>query len=183
MVATDTAMNSVRLSRIEKAKRFMRDRKAYMRDVVRSIELAEKKAEKLGLRLCVRMNGSTDIAWEGISCERNGKAYRNLMSAFPHIQFVDYTKIAARLQRDLPSNYSITLSRTENNDIDVIRIVSNGLGNAAVVFSSLPSQWQGLPVIDGDKHDLRHLDPKGVIVGLSPKGRKAKHDTTGFVVR
>ena len=29
----------------------------------------------------------------------------------------------------------------------------------------------------------RHLDPRGVIVGLSPKGTKAKRDTSGFVVR
>jgi len=33
---------------------------------------------------------------------------------------------------------------------------------------------------------VRHLDPKGPIgcvIGLSPKGRKAKRDTSGFVVR
>ena len=29
----------------------------------------------------------------------------------------------------------------------------------------------------------RFLDPKGVIVGLSPKGHKAKKDTSGFVIR
>jgi hypothetical protein len=28
-----------------------------------------------------------------------------------------------------------------------------------------------------------HLDPKGVVVGLTPKGSKAKRDTSGFVVR
>ena len=183
MVAKDDDMNSVRLSRLAKAKRFMKERKAYMRDVVRSIELGIKKAEKLGMQLCVRMNGSTDIAWEGIACERDGVTYRNLMLAFPDIQFVDYTKIAKRLERDLPSNYYLILSRHEANDSDVVRIVSSGLGNAAVVFETVPVTWQGLTVIDGDKHDLRHLDPNGVIVGLTPKGRKAKKDTSGFVIR
>ena len=183
MVSHDAALNSVRQSRIDKARRFMRDRDAYMRDVVRSIQLAEKKAQRMGLKLCVRLNGSTDISWEGIKVEAYGLLHQNIMAVFPHVQFVDYTKIASRLDRPLPANYSLTLSRTESNDSDVVRIVASGLGNAAVVFDSVPTQWQGLPVIDGDAHDLRHLDPRGVIVGLSPKGSKAKRDTSGFVVR
>ena len=36
-------------------------------------------------------------------------------------------------------------------------------------------------VIDGDKTDLRFLDPKGVVVGLYAKG-PAKKDTSGFVI-
>lgn len=182
MVADDADINSVRKSRIDKARRFMRARKAYMADVVKSIELAMRAAARLSLILCVRMNGSTDIAWEGIACERNGKTYRNIMEAFPDVQFVDYTKIASRLIRKLPSNYHLTLSRTELNDAAVIAAVQSG-HNAAVVFDRVPDTWNGLRVIDGDKHDLRHLDPKGVIVGLTPKGRKARRDTSGFVVR
>ena len=182
MVAHDADINSVRQSRIDKARRFMKDRAAYMRDVVRSIELAERKAARMGLALCVRMNGSTDISWEGIACERNGTRFRNLMDALPHIQFVDYTKFASRMRRALPSNYHLTLSRTERNDATVADIVRAG-GNAAVVFDRVPAEWQGLTVIDGDTHDLRHLDPRGVIVGLTPKGRKAKRDTSGFIVR
>lgn len=182
MVSRDEDINSVRQSRMDKARRFMKDRAAYMRDVVRSIELAERKAARMGLRLCVRMNGSTDISWEGVPCERDGVRYRNLMEAFPHIQFVDYTKIANRMKRALPSNYHLTLSRTERNDGAVADVVRAG-GNAAVVFDRVPVTWQGMRVIDGDAHDLRHLDPRGVIVGLTPKGRKAKRDASGFVVR
>ncbi len=46
----------------------------------------------------------------------------------------------------------------------------------------------GYPVINGDESDLRQLDPRaaigspGFVVGLSPKGGKAKRDTSGFVV-
>jgi hypothetical protein len=182
MVSADTDLNSVRRSRIQKARRFMQDRAAYMRDVVHSIQQAERKATAMGLRLCVRMNGSTDIAWEGITCERDGVRYRNLMEAFPHIQFVDYTKIASRMRRPLPSNYHLTLSRNEANDTEALSVVRSG-GTAAVVFDTLPDTWQGLPVINGDEHDLRHMDPPGVFVGLLPKGRKAKRDTSGFIVR
>jgi len=56
----------------------------------------------------------------------------------------------------------------------------------AVIFAhglpAIRNLW-GHPVIDGDKHDLRFLDPRGVIVGLTPKGNKAKRDMSGFVLR
>jgi hypothetical protein len=57
-------------------------------------------------------------------------------------------------------------------------------GNVAVVFAGpFPAEYLGYPVINGDAHDLRHLDGRSVVVALSPKGRKAKADTSGFVVR
>ena len=37
-------------------------------------------------------------------------------------------------------------------------------------------------MIDGDEHDLRFLDDANVVVGLTPKGNKAKRDQSGFVV-
>jgi hypothetical protein len=182
MVAHETDLNSVRQSRIDKARRFMTSRAEYMRDIVRSIENAEKAARRKRLKLCVRLNGSTDIAWEGIACERGGVKFRSVYEAFPHIQFVDYTKIAARLIRPLPSNLHLTLSRTEKNESDAAKVLA-ARGNVAVVFrGKFPRRYLGARVINGDEHDLRHLDPKGVVVGLSPKGSKAKRDRSGFVV-
>jgi hypothetical protein len=55
--------------------------------------------------------------------------------------------------------------------------------NTAIVFRDVydKATWQGYPVVDGDKDDLRFLDPKGGhIVALYAKG-KAKKDTSGFV--
>jgi hypothetical protein len=53
----------------------------------------------------------------------------------------------------------------------------------AVVCDSLPASYWGFDGIDGDLHDLRHLDPRGGIVGLVPKGAKAKKSQDGFVIR
>ena len=45
----------------------------------------------------------------------------------------------------------------------------------AVVFADrLPKKWKGKKVIDGDRHDLRFLDPSGVIIGLIAKGAGRK---------
>lgn len=198
MVKHDSDLNSVRLSRMAKAKAFMHDRVAFMRRVAVAIGEANTKAARLHLALCVRLNGSADIAFEGVAVDidaATAKAlskhgftvaigrYRNMMEVFPAIQFVDYTKNPFRMKRTLPANYHLTFSRAENNEAESVAVLQNG-GNVAVVFGEgLPATWNGFPVIDGDKHDLRHLDPTGCVVGLSPKGRKAQRDLSGFVVR
>jgi hypothetical protein len=188
--------NGVRQSRIDKAQRFMRERAAYLLDFVRAIDNARLRARKQRRKLCVRPNGSTDIAWEGIrfTIARNakGKAMavtlggpngRNIFEHYPKVQFVDYTKIATRFKRALPANYSLTLSRSEVNETECVTALPNGTNVAVVFAGDKPTTWHGFRVIDGDQHDLRHLDPRGVVVGLSPKGLKAKRDTSGFVVR
>jgi hypothetical protein len=183
MVRHDAQINSVRQSRIDKARRFMKDRAAYMRDVVRSIELAQAKASREGLRLCVRLNGSTDIGWEGVRIDGG----RTLMQRFPDVQFTDYTKSPKRALAcatgKMPANYHLCFSRSEVNGSQCRDVLAAG-GTVAVVFAGeKPSNYLGYPVVDGDLHDLRHLDPRGHVVALSPKGLKAKRDTSGFVVR
>jgi hypothetical protein len=174
---------SVIQSRIDKARRFMKERAAYMRDMTSAISAAYRKAQREGLKLCVRPNGSTDLAWEGLK----GGDGLSLVAAFPSIQFTDYTKsfkrALAHARGHFPDNYHLTFSHSETNGEQCMHILEAG-GNVAVVFGNgLPDVWNGFPVINGDLHDLRHLDPRGVVVGLSPKGPKAKRDQSGFVVR
>lgn len=182
IVASDEVINSVRASRIRKAQRFMTERKLYMLDVYQSVLLAQRKADKLGLKLVIRLNGSTDIAWEGVKV-----IDKNLFDMFPDVQFVDYTKSYKRMVAfcagKLPANYHLTFSRTEANETDCASILAMGGTVAAVFAGKLPASYLGATVIDGDKHDLIQLAPKGCIIGLSPKGRKAKRDSSGFVVR
>lgn len=198
--------NSVRLSRADKAQHFMRNRAAFMRQVILSIGWNYAKATREGQTLCVRLNGSTDIAFEGVrisvseSDARQLKRYgldvvpgifANVFAVFPSIQFVDYTKNPQRMTRLLPPNYHLTFSRSETNETDALRVLASGK-NIAVVFDALPSTYLGARVINGDETDLRHLDPNaratsefglGYVVGLLPKGPKAKRDQSGFVVR
>jgi hypothetical protein len=173
---------SVLRSRIAKAKRFMKERAAYLADMHRAIMAVVRKALGLGFTPCVRLNGATDLAWEHF--KHDGKS---LFDWFPNVQFVDYTKSLKRmlawLAGKLPSNYHLTFSRSETNEADCRRVLALG-GTVAVVFANgAPANYLGHPTIDGDKHDLRHLDPNGVVVGLSPKGNAARRDKSGFVVR
>lgn len=181
--------NQVRASRRAKAQRFMRDRAAFLADICHSIEQLQYKAGSVGKTLCVRMNGATDIAWEGIKFPRGGKLHANVFEAFADIQFVDYTKNPKRFERQLPRNYHLTFSRSETNARDAMDLLARGVNIAVVFAGDKPATFYGSKVVDGDTHDLRHLDPTakagayGYVIGLSPKGRKAKADGTGFVVR
>jgi hypothetical protein len=183
MVKQQRHLNNVRRSRRDKAQRFMKDRGAYLADVIRSIELAQRKARKARKRLCVRMNGSTDIAWESVKTATG----QTLPELFPRVQFVDYTKsprrAIAQATGKFPANYSLCFSRSESNEQDCIAVLNAGGTVAIVIDGDKPATWQGFPTVDGDLHDLRHLDPRGHVVTLSPKGRIAKKDQSGFVIR
>jgi hypothetical protein len=178
-------VNAARSSRARKAQLFMRDRGEFMQQMVKGMQSAKRKARKLKLKLCVRLNGATDIVWEGIRIADLGGL--NIFDAWPDTQFVDYTKNYKRMLRFcnhmLPKNYHLTFSRSETNEAECRDVLAKG-GNVAVVSScAMPEAYLGHKVINGDLHDLRHLDKKSVIVWLSPKGRRAKADQSGMVLR
>lgn len=191
---------AVRDSRKRKAQYFMKARAEFMAEFALHIAKAQKQATAAGLKLCVRPNGSTDIAFEGAAFEAKpdlarkiesligrpfaATRYRNLFEAFPEIQFVDYTKNPKRFDRALPLNYHLTFSRSETNDADARRLLERGF-NVAVVFDPrIHPSFDDRTIVNGDEHDLRHLDPQGGnIIALTPKGHRAKRDTSGFVIR
>ena len=147
----------------------------FTKQLVKDIEAAIRKADRMGMTPVFRLNGTSDIRWEKVSVP----GFRNIMERFPNVQFYDYTKLTNR--RDLPPNYHLTFSRSETNEIDALRMLTEQGMNVAVVFDTLPEKWAGVKVIDGTETDLRFLDERGVIVGLVAKG-KAKKDNSGFTV-
>ncbi len=157
-------------------------RKRLRYEVKRARKLAKRHLKKADIRL----NVFSDYPWElrlPKLFEQEGR----------HCQLHDYTKLYPRMERflagDFPENYHLTFSRSETNEEDCLKVLDQG-GTVAVVFGLTPSEWKsarpttwkGYPVIDGDQHDLRFLDPPGSVVGLYAKGR-GRRDTTGFVVR
>jgi predicted Zn-ribbon and HTH transcriptional regulator len=172
--------NAVRESRIAKSQWFMTDRREFMAEMTDHVHAMARKAQRENKALVVRPNGSSDLSFEYIRTD-NGQA---LPVRFPMIQFVDYTKNLKRvLSPARPANYHLTFSLSETNRGDALAALAAGFNVAVVFGDGIPDKYFGHDVIDGTQHDLRHLDPSPVIVGLDPKGAKAKRDTTGFVVR
>jgi hypothetical protein len=175
--------NMIQKARIRKTKMFFEDRITFMNFLVKDIELAIKQSAKKSLIPVFRMNGTSDLSFEKYEVLRNGQSYTNIFTAFPEVQFYDYTKILGRKVKNI-SNYHLTFSAADGNDADVYRAIAEGY-NIATVFGikktlPMPETYLGRPVFNGDESDLRFLDPKDVVVGLYAKG-KAKKDITGFV--
>jgi hypothetical protein len=192
-------MPTKKISRIAKTKAYFHARKAFVALLAFEIAALERKATKAGMQAGIRLNATSDINWESVAFEADGEKVANLMAFFPQVEFYDYTKITKRALKfaagEMPKNYHLTFSKTENNDRDVAHVLEAG-GNVAIVFSLnayklavsagvyhgvgiLP--FEGFPVCDGDEHDFRPIDPKGCIVALKAKG-DAKRDHSGFVV-
>jgi hypothetical protein len=155
------------------------DKAAHMDACREEIRRANERARRAGLTLVVRPNGTSDLVGDSVE----------LAEDFPSIQFYDYTKVYSHaLSERIPSNLHVTLSY---DPVTVplsmgARALSAGI-NVAVPFAvarghDLPTTYRGARVIDGDLHDLRFLDPRGVVVGLRAKG-KARSDASGFVVK
>ena len=170
----------VQAARIRKTKLFFEDRIGFMKQLDKEISAFVRKAKRKGLVPCVRLNGTSDIVWERVPSPRN---LPNIMAGYPDLQFYDYTKRANR--KDLPVNYTLTFSLSEDNEESATKAFENGMNVAIVYRRDLPRyDCPGMAgtarVIDGTMHDLRFLDDRGVIVGLCAKGR-ARYDTSGFV--
>ena len=172
--------NVIQQARIRRTKMFFEQRNVFMFDLVHDIQNAVKTAAKKGLTPVFRLNGTSDLAWEKYPATRMGQEFKNIFEAFPEVQFYDYTKIRGRKVKGI-SNYHLTFSRAESNEMDARLAASEGMNVAVVFKKSLPDTYFGKTVINGDETDLRFLDPRGVIVGLKAKGR-AKRDSTGFCV-
>ena len=169
-------------SRIAKAQLMMRDRPQFLKEMTAGIRRARATAKRQKLKLCVRLNGATDIAWERLAPA--------IFADNADLQFVDYTKSVKRALEhaagQFPANYHLTFSRSGTGEAQCLQAAGVGPqgGNVAVVFAGeFPEHYLGHRVINGDAHDLRHLDPRGVVIGLTPKGNRAKRDVSGFVVR
>ena len=89
--------NVIQKARIRKTQMFFEERMYFMNWLVKDIELAIKQSANKGLVPVIRLNGTSDLAWEKYEVVRNGKLYRNIFEAFERIQFYDYTKILGRV--------------------------------------------------------------------------------------
>ncbi len=150
-----------------RARVWAENRTLFLLEAKEELRRLVKREARKGNQVCARFDGLSDT----------GDA-KVLAEALPQVQFVDYTKDKQRywhwlLYRDnFPPNWHLTFSRDRQADNEFCRQVLGLGGTAAVVFfSQVPKEWEGYPVIDGDAHDLRFMDPRGVVVGLKVKGK------------
>jgi hypothetical protein len=177
-------------SRKDKTLAYFKHRDAFLAVLVFEIAAHVRKAEKLGMTAGVRLNATSDLPWETRVVAIDGE-YVRIMDYFAEVEFYDYTKVTKRAiawaEGRMPANYHLTFSRSEDNEDAVEQVLRAG-GNVTVVMSRpvykavlADGFYRGVPVVDGDEHDFRPADGKGVVVVLKAKG-DAIGDTSGFTI-
>jgi hypothetical protein len=171
--------NRINKSRITKTKLFFEHREFFVDWVIAEIKAAHKKAQKLKMRFSVRLNGTSDI--NPILFAKDGKT---LFELFPDVQFYDYTKVFNRVKLlQKYKNYDLTFSYSGSNLGECMEALNRNM-RVAVVFDKVPTTHFNKQVVDGDKTDLRYLDPTDCIVGLKFKKVRNSIDVkeTPFVI-
>ena len=172
---------SVQLARESKTRFYLENRQAFLLSIAADIWSYKNTAAKKGLTLLIRLNGTSDITYENLEVMNN----KNIFQLFPDVQFYDYTKHPSRnLEGKTPGNYDLTYSYSgiTPHNVTIKGILNPANSRVAVVFKDredIPNTFRGWVTIDGDNTDVRHIEPKTVVVALYAKG-KAKHDNSGF---
>jgi len=166
---------SVLNARIRKTNLLFDDPTEFARLIAKDIEKHIADAKDKDLIPCLRMNVFSDIPWERKPLVINGKKTTIVEEYGDRVILYDYTKYPY-VKRESSDEYHLTYSVSgEKDNVAMCRNALYDGHTAAVVFDTkpsgdLPKTWYGHPVIDGDKDDLRFLDPAGTVVGLRAKG-------------
>lgn len=196
------ALAGPRMASFNRTKALVNDPEAFAVRLYDELIGKQAAAAANGNRLGARLNVLSDI---------HPKVYQPLMEALPEIGFYDYTKnINAS---PVAANHHLTYSSTgvsqpasitglteditnPHTNWTAVRGKLDEGGNVAMAFSnkrhmpeSVFDQETGKTyrVINGDLHDFRPIDEKGVIVGLKNKAGTTSHanavkDSGGFLV-
>lgn len=150
------------------------DRTFFWALLAAEVEALTKKAKRLKMTTCIRLNGTSDILWERYT------EFHELCTRYATVQFYDYTKCPVRHRLGRPANYHLTFSWSGGNDTECREALKLGVNVAVPYLTALPlsdkfgAYGEAVPVVNGDESDLRFLDPPGVIVGLKNKPVSAK---------
>ena len=181
-------MSNAKRARRRRHACFYADRSRFLADLHEEIQAHVKAAKRKGLTPSVRLNGTTDLPWHKMKfTDKAGVKHANLHEASPDAQFYEYTKLP--LKGEYPPNLHLTFSVSERSDADDRAATYLEAGYSAAVVMRIGKHEQpdtfrlgsvDYPVVDGDLHDARFLDPPGSIAALAAKGL-AKKDASGFV--
>ena len=171
---------NVKKSRINKSEYYISDKITFINQLSKEIVKIAAKSIKQDKKIAIRLNGTSDQDFISII-----KKYNNLDllndKQFKNLVFYDYTAILGKIKKYINTNYSLTLSRKEDNEKEIIEALKLG-GNVAAVFrDELPTKYKGFAVVNGDISDLEMIYNNNVILGLKAKG-DAKKDKSGFVI-
>ena len=167
--------SNVRQARINKSNYYLADRQMFIEQLAHEIDsIAKRKAFAMRLNVYSDQDFVAQLQHVGMDLLEDPR--------YKDIVLYDYTAIPGKVKKYLGTKYYHALSRKEDNEKNVEKVLAMG-GTAAVVFRhELPDTYKGYRVVDGDVSDLVMTRETNVVLGLRAKGKEAKNDTTGFIV-
>ena len=163
---------AVNIARQKKTDYWHADQAGFLDQLTRELRNFKKLCDKQNVQGVVRLNVLSDIPFEE----------HDIPQQFSDLFFYDYTKRAVRLG-ETPNNYRLMFSYSDRPQYrnQVAAALPTGVPIAVVFKNSMPTEYLGRPVIDGDLSDLDNVMAGPVVIGLTAKG-PALNDDSGFVV-
>lgn len=188
------SFTSVELARVNKTEYFINSTQEFLAQLADEIDGIIRKHEKLDKDevryngkgkvsytkdFAIRLNGTSDILWSQYKIESRGGL--NIFELFPNVQFYDYTKVpnVVKFATKYPNHY-VAFSHSEKMLDKSIEFLDNGTNVASVFFPTIPQNFGGYPIYDGDESDLIFTYPSSHVIGLYlkvPKRTKAEIKT------
>lgn len=169
-------------ARQDRTRRFFTDRAQFIEDAATELAPILRRATRAGLRCAARANLLSD----------QYMLAAQLAVRFPDVPFYDYTKMPPAQWPVGPANYHRTYSLSERTTAaDIAACVARRINIACVTDQPAPIGRQPklpfpatvtihghtLPVIDGDAHDLRFLDPSDQSYAVLLRFKRKTTDT------
>ncbi len=108
MVSEENPVNAVHDARIARTQYIMDHPHEALAQLDKEIDALKRKASKEGQKPVVRLNGTSDLAWETFKHPAWGN--QSIMERHPDVQFYDYTARPDRVRDNKHANYHLTFS-------------------------------------------------------------------------
>jgi hypothetical protein len=126
-----------------------------------------------GKEILFRLNGTSDLDFLYML-----KKYADFdfMSTPANVFFYDYTKIFGKIVKygHCSDKYKQTFSFSGSNTEECLQALKLGNNVAMVYKGTMPKEWNGYEVVDGDVSDEEMFKYSGKVLGLKLKGNKQK---------
>jgi hypothetical protein len=126
-----------------------------------------------GKEILFRLNGTSDLDFLAML-----KKYADFdfMLTPGNVYFYDYSKIFGKIKKyaHCTDKYRLTFSFSGSNTEECIEALKLGNNVAMVYKGTMPTEWNGFEVVDGDASDEEMFKYRGKVLGLKLKGNKQK---------
>jgi hypothetical protein len=126
-----------------------------------------------GKEILFRLNGTSDLDFLYML-----KKYADFDFILTpgNVYFYDYTKIFGKIKKygHCSDKYKQTFSFSGSNTEECIEALKLGNNVAMVYKGTMPKEWNGFEVVDGDASDEEMFKYSGKVLALKLKGNKQK---------